>query len=54
MQNKRNDLEKRASLFPDGVYLGLLMLAYVIVGINTYRLQPVLTTLMDYLSFCAP
>lgn len=50
MQNKRNDLEKRASLFPDGVYLGLLMLAYVIVGINTYRLQPVLTTLMDYLS----
>jgi len=26
------------------------MLAYVIVGINTYRLQPVLTTLMDYLS----
>ena len=50
MQNNRNDLEKRASLFPDGVYLGLLMLAYVIVGINTYRLQPVLTTLMDYLS----
>lgn len=50
MQNKRNNLEKRAASFPDWVYLGLLMLAYVIVGINTYRLQPVLTTLMDYLA----
>ena len=50
MQNKIKAIEKRAALSPDWLYLGLLMLAYVIVGINTYRLQPVLTTLMDHLS----
>lgn len=50
MQNKIKVIEKRAAFSPDWLYLGLLMLAYVIVGINTYRLQPVLTTLMEHLS----